>query len=103
MDQEKLNEMRELVDQLNQASDAYYNGRPELMTDFEWDALFDRVKALDQAAVADVVQLPAVGLVVLHPNAVMAIAQGVQTREDQVTFGNKCGQRVTVVCIVGAL
>lgn len=41
----KLNELRAWVKQLNDAADAYYNGRGELMTDFEWDALFDKVKA----------------------------------------------------------
>lgn len=43
----KLAQMREWVTQLNEAADAYYNGRGELMTDFEWDALFDRVKILE--------------------------------------------------------
>lgn len=40
--------MRELVDRLNAASDAYYNGRAEIMTDYEWDAMFDRLKALEE-------------------------------------------------------
>lgn len=40
----KISEMRAWVAQLNEAADAYYNGRRELMTDFEWDALFDKVK-----------------------------------------------------------
>ena len=40
--------MRLLVDKLNQASDAYYNGRGEAMTDYEWDALFDELKQLEQ-------------------------------------------------------
>ena len=42
-----MQEMRDAVARLNAAADAYYNGRGELMTDFEWDALFDRVKALE--------------------------------------------------------
>ena len=42
-----LGEMRQIVAKLNAAADAYYNGRGELMTDFEWDALFDRLKALE--------------------------------------------------------
>lgn len=45
----RLEEMRGLVDRLNEAADAYYAGRGELMTDFEWDALFDRLKALEEA------------------------------------------------------
>lgn len=44
---DKLAQMREWVAALNAAADAYYNGRGELMTDFEWDALFDRLKALE--------------------------------------------------------
>ena len=48
MNTEKLAEMREAVDRLNAAAAAYYNGRGELMTDFEWDALFDRVKELER-------------------------------------------------------
>ncbi len=45
---EKMALMREWVDRLNEAADAYYNGLGELMTDFEWDALFDRLKALEE-------------------------------------------------------
>ena len=40
---DKLEQMRAAVARLNEAADAYYNGRAELMTDFEWDALFDKV------------------------------------------------------------
>ena len=39
--------MREIAARLNEAADAYYNGRGELMSDFEWDALFDRLKELE--------------------------------------------------------
>ena len=45
--EEKLNRMRQLVDQLNKAADAYYNGQGEIMTDYEWDAMFDQVKKLE--------------------------------------------------------
>lgn len=44
---DKIQEMQLLVDRLNQASDAYYNGRGEIMTDYEWDAGFDRLKQLE--------------------------------------------------------
>ena len=40
-------QMRTLVEELNRASDAYYNGRGELMTDYEWDAKFDQLKQLE--------------------------------------------------------
>lgn len=44
---DKNQRMEELVRILNQASDAYYNGMAEIMTDYEWDALFDELKALE--------------------------------------------------------
>ncbi len=40
--------MQQLVDELNHASDAYYNGKGELMTDHEWDAKFDKLKQLEE-------------------------------------------------------
>ena len=39
--------MRKLIETLNKASEAYYNGQGELMTDYEWDAAFDELKALE--------------------------------------------------------
>ena len=41
-------EIQSLVNQLNAVSDAYYNGRDELMTDYEWDAAFDKLTKLEQ-------------------------------------------------------
>ena len=46
--EEKLLQMKSLVKRLNQASDSYYNGKGELMTDYEWDALFDQLKRLEE-------------------------------------------------------
>ena len=37
----------ELVRRLNEASEAYYNGKEELMSNYEWDALFDELAALE--------------------------------------------------------
>ena len=45
---DKISLMRSLVEQLNQASLAYYNGGGELMTDYEWDAMFDQLKKLEE-------------------------------------------------------
>ena len=45
---EKIKEMQELAERLNRASEAYYNGLPEVMTDYEWDAGFDRLSALEK-------------------------------------------------------
>ncbi len=47
MTEERLKEMQQLVRELNEASEAYYNGLTELMTDYEWDARFDRLKRLE--------------------------------------------------------
>ncbi len=40
---DKTQQMQELIRQLNEASEAYYNGRGERMTDYEWDAKFDEL------------------------------------------------------------
>lgn len=37
----------ELVKKLNEASDAYYNGREEIMSNYEWDAMFDELSSLE--------------------------------------------------------
>lgn len=37
----------ELVKRLNEASEAYYGGREELMSNYEWDAMFDELAALE--------------------------------------------------------
>ena len=47
MTEDKQRQMQDLVDRLNQAADAYYNGKNELMTDYEWDMLFDQLKRLE--------------------------------------------------------
>ena len=38
--------MRQLIETLNKASEAYYNGQGELMTEYEWDAALHELKAL---------------------------------------------------------
>lgn len=40
--------MMELVKQLNAASDAYYGGAEEQMSNKEWDALYDELAALER-------------------------------------------------------
>ena len=45
---DKISLMRSLVERLNQASLAYYNGEGERMTDYEWDAMFDQLKKLEE-------------------------------------------------------
>jgi len=38
----------DLVNRLNQASDAYYGGQEEKITNYEWDLLFDELTALEK-------------------------------------------------------
>ena len=47
MGDDKILRMQQLVSELNEASEAYYNGRAELMTDYEWDQRFDELKRLE--------------------------------------------------------
>lgn len=45
---DKIQRIEQLVKELNEASDAYYNGRGERMTDYEWDARFDELRQLEE-------------------------------------------------------
>ena len=44
---DKRQQIDELVRRLNAASDAYYGGQEEQMTNYEWDAIFDELTALE--------------------------------------------------------
>ena len=45
---DKENRIKELVEILNQASEAYYQGQEEMMSNYEWDAMFDELTSLEQ-------------------------------------------------------
>jgi DNA ligase (NAD+) len=40
--------MQELIETLNRASAAYYNGQDELISNYEWDQMFDELQRLEQ-------------------------------------------------------
>ena len=42
------NRMQEMIRRLNEASEAYYGGKDEIMSNFEWDFLFDELTKLEQ-------------------------------------------------------
>lgn len=44
---DKINRLKELIGILNNASNLYYNSTP-IMTDYEWDKLYDELKALEK-------------------------------------------------------
>lgn len=39
--------IEELVAKLNKASEAYYNGQEEIMSNYEWDSMFDELSSLE--------------------------------------------------------
>ena len=45
---EKREQIEQLVARLNEASEAYYGGREEIMSNFEWDAGFDELQRLEE-------------------------------------------------------
>ncbi len=40
--------IQELVEKLNQASEAYYNGQEEMISNYEWDKMFDELTSLEK-------------------------------------------------------
>jgi len=46
--EEKKKRIESLTQQLNAASSAYYNGQEEIMSNYEWDAMFDELEALEK-------------------------------------------------------
>ena len=44
----EIKEMRECIDTLNEASATYYSGGNTIMSDHEWDAMFDRLKKMEE-------------------------------------------------------
>lgn len=46
--EQKIQEMQALVNLLNEASTYYYSGKGERMTDYEWDAAFDKLRLLEE-------------------------------------------------------
>ena len=45
---DQLKEMRKLIHKLNEASKAYYQEAREIMSNFEYDALYDRLLELEK-------------------------------------------------------
>ena len=45
---DKRKRIEELTELLNKASEEYYNGSGEIMSNFEWDAAFDELKRLEE-------------------------------------------------------
>ncbi|WP_410496323.1 NAD-dependent DNA ligase LigA [Cellulosilyticum sp. ST5] len=44
------NRIKELVNKLNEASEAYYNDKDEIMSNYEWDRLYDELVELEKNA-----------------------------------------------------
>ena len=48
MSTDKTSRIRELIELLNRASKAYYSEDKEIMSNFEYDALYDELEALEK-------------------------------------------------------
>ncbi len=48
MTEPERNRMQEMIRRLNEASEAYYGGRDEIMSNYEWDALFDELTRMEE-------------------------------------------------------
>lgn len=48
MMEDRIKRIAQIVKELNDASEAYYGGREEIMSNFEWDGKFDELKALEE-------------------------------------------------------
>ncbi len=48
MNEQTMNRMRELVSLLNRASEAYYAQDTEIMSNYEYDRLYDELAALEE-------------------------------------------------------
>lgn len=48
MNNKNVKIMEELINKLNEASAAYYNGKDEIMSNHEWDAMFDELAQLEK-------------------------------------------------------
>ena len=48
MTEPERSRMEEMIRRLNEASEAYYGGRDEIMSNYEWDALFDELSRLEE-------------------------------------------------------
>lgn len=46
--EEKRQQMQQLIDELNAASEAYYGGKEEIMSNYEWDMKFDQLAKLEE-------------------------------------------------------
>ncbi len=42
--------MLDIIEKLNKASDYYYNGKEEIMSNYEWDNLFDKLRQLEKSS-----------------------------------------------------
>ncbi len=83
MDQEKITQMQTMAARLNEASAAYYSGKSEIMTDFEWDALFDALRRLEtetgvvlpESPTARVSEEPLAGRKEAHETPMLSLAK----------------------------
>lgn len=73
----KVDRIKELISTLNKASDAYYNSGDPIMTDYEWDNLYDELAKLEEETG------------VIYPNSpTQQVGYEVKTKLDKVTHSH---------------
>lgn len=72
----KVDRIKELISTLNKASDAYYNSCNPIMTDYEWDNLYDELVKLEETGV-------------IYPNSpTQQVGYEVKTKLEKVTHSH---------------
>ena len=88
MDRNKKQRIEELVRILNEASEAYYNDKDEIMSNFQWDALFDELEKAETMEAKIVHALDKMEALLQHNEA--DIATWLPLEYDlQMTYGEK--------------
>ena len=100
---DKYDRMKYLIEQLNIASDAYYGGKSEYMSNYEWDMMFDELTELENAMGVFLPDSPtqtisrstmgdtrnAIGLKEKHEYAALSLAKTKSITELQAWAGEK--------------
>ena len=83
MEENKIAKMKELVSSLSQAARAYYQESREIISNFEYDKLYDQLAALEQETGVVLAGSPTQKVVVLLSRcAVVSLPSGRQSDSD---------------------
>ena len=98
--QDNINRMKELIEILNKASELYYKKDTSMMTDYEYDALYDELVKLEQETNMTLSNSPTINVEpevsssleqVEHPSPMLSLAKTKKVEELQEFIGDKEG------------